>query len=214
MNITEITTRAGAHEKRRRVGRGEGSGMGKTSGRGNKGQKSRSGGAKDIGLLSEGGAFSLFRRLPKVGFNNFHFRTEYQIVNTSTLEERFPAGGHVTAAALEVAGMIRDEKLPVKILGDGNLTKKLTVEAQRFSKSAVTKIEGCGGTVKRLGSQPKKKFVKRAPPPVEKVDKKAAKAEKKALKKAQKKAQPFESKKPDKASKSADKPRKEKKGEA
>jgi large subunit ribosomal protein L15 len=212
MNITEITTKAGAHPKRRRVGRGEGSGLGKTSGRGSKGQRSRSGGAKDIGLLSEGGVFPLFRRLPKVGFNNFHFRTEYQVVNVAGLEERFTNGAHVTAATLEEAGMIRDLKMPVKVLGDGNLSKKLTVEAQRFSKSAATKIEGCGGTVKRLGPQPKKKFVKRpAPPPEkkveeEKVDKKAAKAEKKAHSDEPKKS----SQKP----KSADKPQDGAQGDA
>jgi large subunit ribosomal protein L15 len=112
------------------------SGMGKTSGRGNKGQKSRSGGGKGRGLLKEGGVFPLFRRLPKVGFNNKNFTTRYQVVNLSSLDERFDNGAHVTAAALHEAGLIRDVKEPVKILGDGELTKKLTVSAHAFSASA------------------------------------------------------------------------------
>lgn len=169
MNITEVTTRVGAHTKRKRVGRGEGSGWGKTSGRGHKGQGSRSGGAKEAGLLSEGGVFPLFRRLPKVGFNNKNFRTEYQIVNVADLEARFESGGHVTAAVLAEIGLIRDAKGPVKVLGDGEIKKKLVVEAQRFSAQAATKIEACGGTLKRLGPQPKKKFVKRPKPAPDKA---------------------------------------------
>jgi large subunit ribosomal protein L15 len=162
MNITEITKRAGGHPKRKRVGRGEGSGLGKTSGRGHKGEGSRSGGLK--GKLYEGGVFPLFRRVPKVGFNNVNFRTEYQVVNLSDLEARYTDGGHVTAASLHELGLIRDAKSPVKILGDGALKKKLTVEAERFSKTAAQGIESAGGTVKRLGPQPKKKFVKRPAP--------------------------------------------------
>lgn len=162
MNITEVTKRAGAHRKRRRVGRGEGSGLGKTSGRGHKGEGSRSGGLK--GKLYEGGVFPLFRRVPKVGFNNANFRTEYQVVNLRDLESRFAEGGHVTAASLHELGLIRDAKSPVKVLGDGAITKKLTVEAERFSKTAAQGIESAGGTVKRLGPQPKKKFVKRPAP--------------------------------------------------
>jgi large subunit ribosomal protein L15 len=165
MNITEITKAAGARPNRKRVGRGEGSGWGKTSGRGHKGHKARSGGKKGMGLLGEGGAFPLFRRLPKVGFNNKNFTTRYQVVNLTALDERFDNSAHVTAAALEEAGLIRDRKEPVKILGDGELTKGLTIEAQRFSASAITKIEAKGGTVKRLGPQPKKKFIKRPPAP-------------------------------------------------
>jgi len=161
MNITEITTRAGARPKRKRVGRGPGSGLGKTSGYGHKGQGSRSGSRGERGLLSEGGVFPLFRRLPKVGFNNKNFRTEYQVVNLRDLETRCESGSHVTAASLETLGLIRDRTAPVKILGEGEIQKKLTVEAQRFSASAVKKIEAAGGTIKRLGAQPKKKFVKR-----------------------------------------------------
>ena len=180
MNITEVTTQVGAHRKRRRVGRGEGSGWGKTSGRGHKGQGSRSGGAKEAGLLSEGGVFPLFRRLPKVGFNNKNFRTEYQIVNVADLESRFESGGHVTAAALAEFGLIRDAKGPVKVLGDGEIKKKLVVEAERFSAQAAAKIEACGGTLKRLGPQPKKKFIKRPKPAPDKAAGKGEGGEKEA----------------------------------
>lgn len=164
MNITQITTKAGKHRKRGRVGRGTGSGWGKTAARGHKGHKARSGFSFRSGL-SEGGVFPLFRRLPKVGFNNKNFRTEYQVVNVGDLDAKYEAGGHVTAATLEEAGLVRDRLAPVKILGEGEIKKKLTIEAQRFSATAATKIEACGGTVKRLGPQPKKKFVKRPAPP-------------------------------------------------
>ncbi len=162
MNITEITKRAGAKPPRKRVGRGEGSGWGKTSGKGHKGQNARSGGGVGArGVLSEGGVFPLFRRIPKVGFNNKNFAVRYQVVNVSDLDKRFDNGAHVTAAALWEAGLIRDAKAPVKVLGDGAIAKKLTVEAERFSADALKKIESAGGKVTRLGPQPKKKFVKR-----------------------------------------------------
>ncbi|MBN2563109.1 MAG: 50S ribosomal protein L15 [Phycisphaerae bacterium] len=159
MNITDITTKAGAKKHRKRVGRGEASGRGKTCGRGHKGAGARAGARKET--LREGGMFPLFRRLPKFGFNNAQFRTEYQIVNVGDLDERFDDGGHVTAGSLEEAGLIGDRKDLVKILGDGELKKKLVVEAHRFSASAAAKIEGPGGTVTWLGPKPKKKFVKR-----------------------------------------------------
>jgi large subunit ribosomal protein L15 len=190
MNITEVTTRVGAHTKRKRVGRGEGSGWGKTAGRGAKGQGARSGGAKEAGLLSEGGVFPLFRRLPKVGFNNKNFRTEYQIVNVADLEARFDSGAHVTAASLAEFGLIRDAKAPVKVLGDGEIKKKLIVEAERFSAQAASKIEASGGTLKRLGPQPKKKFIKRPKPVPEKAagDKTEAGGEEGAVPKGEAKA--------------------------
>lgn len=198
MNITEVTTQVGAHRKRRRVGRGEGSGWGKTSGRGHKGQGARSGGTQGGRLIGEGGVFPLFRRLPKVGFNNKNFRTEYQIVNLADLESRFESGGHVTAAALAEIGLIRDAKGPVKVLGDGEIKKKLVVEAERFSAQAAAKIEACGGTLKRLGPQPKKKFIKRPKPAPVKTEGKAeggakdagAKDETEAPKKAKAKKKP------------------------
>ncbi len=186
MNITEITTRAGAHRKRKRVGRGEASGTGKTAGRGHKGAGARSGYRRTV--LAEGGMFPLFRRLPKFGFNNAQFRTEYQVVNVADLEKRFEAGAHVTPAALEGAGLIRDGRSLVKVLGNGELAKKLTVEAHRFSSSAVAKIESTGGTTKWLLPKPKKKFVKRpkvAQPEV--APKKEAKAGKKDKPKKQEK---------------------------
>lgn len=162
MNITDITKKAGGHRKRKRVGRGEASGSGKTCGRGHKGAGARSGASKES--LAEGAVFPLFRRLPKYGFNNAQFRTIYQVVNVADLDTRFDDGAHVTAAALELVGLIRDRKDRVKILGNGELKRKLTIEAHRFSSSAVSKIEMAGGTVTRLGPQPKKKFVKRAEP--------------------------------------------------
>lgn len=163
MNITQITTAAGAHKRRKRVGRGEASGHGKTSGRGTKGCGARAGWRQRV--LFEGGQLPIFRRLPKRGFSNFQYRTTYQIVNAGSLQDRFDEGAHVTAASLHAAGLIRDPKEPVKILGEGDLKKRLTVEAQRFSGSALRKIEAAGGIVKKLGPQPAKKFVKRPPPP-------------------------------------------------
>jgi large subunit ribosomal protein L15 len=165
MNITVVTAKVGPKPKRKRVGRGESSGHGKTSCRGNKGCGARAG--YRPGDLYEGGMFPLFRRLPKFGFSNKLFRTEYPVVNVSDLDSRFENGGHVTAAALEAVGLIGDRNEKVKILGEGELAKKLTVQAHRFSASAASKIEAAGGTVTRLGPQPKKKFVKRPKPPAE-----------------------------------------------
>ncbi len=163
MNITEITKAAGAHRRRKRVGRGEASGHGKTSGRGTKGAGARTG-AKQR-LLFEGGSLPIFRRLPKRGFSNFNFRTEYQVVNVGDLDATFEPNSHVTAATLKTAGLIHDADGSVKILGDGTVSKKLTVEAQRFSGQAVKKLESAGGAVKKLGPQPKKKFIPRPPAP-------------------------------------------------
>lgn len=148
MNITEITKLAGAHKRRKRVGRGTGSGSGKTAGRGNKGFGQRSG-WRQRGL-QEGGQMPSFRRMPKRGFNNAQFTTKYNIVNVSSLEDRFDAGAHVTLQALQEVGLIRNTKLPVKILGDGDLTKKMTVDATKFSKTAREKITSAGGEVREL----------------------------------------------------------------
>lgn len=192
MDITQITKRAGAHRKRKRVGRGPGSGSGKTSGRGHKGAGARAGYRRVV--LAEGGMFPLFRRLPKYGFNNAQFRTIYQVVNLSDLEARFENGGHVTPASLEEAGLVRNRNQLVKVLGDGQLQKKLTVEAHRFSASAESQIEKAGGTAKWLNPKPKKKFVKRPKTETEpeaKKEKSEAKKEKAAPKK--------EKAKPDKA---------------
>ena len=161
MNITEVTSRSKRNPARKRVGRGEGSGLGKTSGRGTKGAGARAGHTSRF--PAEGGAFPFFRRIPKVGFNNVNFRTEYQVVNVRDLEARFDAGAQVTAATLYTEGLIGDAALPVKILGDGEIKKKLTVEAQRFSADAEKKLIAAGCKVTKLGPQPKKKFVKRPP---------------------------------------------------
>ncbi len=159
MNITEITKKVGPKPTRKRVGRGEGSGLGKTSGRGHKGYGARAG--SRFFKLYEGGMFPFFRRIPKLGFSNVQFETLYQVVNVSVLAARFDAGGHVTPAALEAKGLIRTAKAPIKVLGDGDIATKLTVEAHRFSKSAEAKITAAGGSVKWLSPRPKKKFIKR-----------------------------------------------------
>ena len=187
MNITELTSRVGTHPKRKRVGRGEGSGSGKTCGRGHKGAGARAG--HRAVSLAEGGMFPLFRRLPKFGFNNADFRTDYQIVNVSSLEERFENGGHITGASLEEAGLVRDPNKLIKILGEGNLSKALTVEAHRFSGSAVAKIEGAGGTVKWLAPKPKKKFVKRPKVEADKAPKAKSGAKAKTKEKTKPKAE-------------------------
>jgi len=141
----KITSVAGKHKRRRRVGRGSGTGRGKTCGRGHKGSGSRAG-ASSL-LLYEGGQMPLFRRLPKRGFSNFKFETRYKIVNVSQLE-RFDEGATVGVEQLSSAGLIDSLKNKVKILGDGELTKKLQVTAHKFSKTAEQKIVASGGTAK------------------------------------------------------------------
>ncbi len=140
----EITSVAGKKKSRKRVGRGNGSGNGKTCGRGHKGAGSRSG---SVSLsLFEGGQMPLFRRLPKRGFNNARFRKGYEIVNVKQLE-RFDDGSKIGHEELSEAGLINGLGSRVKILGDGELTKKLDVSANKFSKSAKEKISNCGGKV-------------------------------------------------------------------
>jgi large subunit ribosomal protein L15 len=148
MMIHEITAQAGAHKKRLRVGRGESSGHGKTCGRGTKGSGARAGGEIKVG--SEGGNLPLFRRLPKRGFNNNAFAQRFSIVNVGDLEHHFDAGATVDASSLIAKGLVRDERYPVKILGDGELTKKLTVVAGKFTKQAADKITKAGGTTQAL----------------------------------------------------------------
>jgi large subunit ribosomal protein L15 len=141
----EITSIAGKHKSRKRIGRGPGSGHGKTSGRGHKGQGSRSG-APGV-MLKEGGQMPLYRRIPKRGFSNYNFETRYEIVNVSQLE-RFEEGTVVGVEQLSDAGLVRGCRAKVKILGDGELTKKLQVSAHKFSKAAEQKIVASGGTTK------------------------------------------------------------------
>lgn len=148
MMIHEITAQAGAHRRKKRVGRGESSGHGKTSTRGTKGGGARAGGGPKFG--SEGGQLPLYRRLPKRGFNNNYFAQRFSIVNVGDLERHFEAGATVDRAALISKGLVRSEEYPVKVLGDGALTKKLSVIAAKFSKQAADKIAQAGGSIQTL----------------------------------------------------------------
>lgn len=144
MKLHELKSAEGSRQTRKRVGRGTSSGTGKTAGRGQKGQKARSGGGVRLGF--EGGQTPLFRRLPKRGFTNIN-RKEYAIVNLDMLNDRFENGAEVTPAALIEAGIIKNEKAGVKVLGNGELSKSLTVKAAKFSKSAEEAIKAAGGSV-------------------------------------------------------------------
>ena len=148
MKLHELKPPAGSRHRRKIVGRGPGSGHGKTSGRGEKGQKSRSGGSSRPWF--EGGQLPLHRRVPKRGFVNL-FRTEYAVLNVKDLD-RFDAGTAVTPALLAEVGLIRATAAGVKVLGEGILGKALTVSAHRFSKTAEEKIRAAGGTVEVIGS--------------------------------------------------------------
>lgn len=147
MKLHELKAPRGSRERRKIVGRGPGSGHGKTSGRGEKGQKARAGGSSQPWF--EGGQLPLHRRIPKRGFVNI-FRLECAVLNVKDLE-RFDAGTAVTPATLREAGLVR-AKAAVKILGEGSLSKPLTVSAHRFSKSAAEKIRAAGGTVEVIAS--------------------------------------------------------------
>ncbi len=147
MMIHEITSQIGKHKARRRVGRGRGSGLGKTSGRGSKGQKARAG--CNLSVITEGGQMPLFRRIPKRGFNNFNFTTRYSVINVSQLEG-FEEGARVDAVLLCEAGLISRSDQRVKILGDGDLNRRLTVVAHKFSRSATQKITSAGGVVEEV----------------------------------------------------------------
>ncbi|MHC4991179.1 MAG: 50S ribosomal protein L15 [Planctomycetota bacterium] len=145
MMIHEITAKVGKHKARKRVGRGEGTGQGGTSGRGHKGASSRAGWKRRPGY--EGGQMPLFRRMPKRGFSNSAFRRPYHVVNLKTLEALVDDGKDVTPELLLEMHIIRDLSQPVKILGEGELTKKINVTAAKFSASARKKIESAGGTI-------------------------------------------------------------------
>lgn len=142
MKLHELKPNAGSTASRKRVGRGAGSGLGKTSGKGHKGQSARSGGGVRPGF--EGGQLPLFRRLPKRGFSNYEFKTRYATVNVEDLEV-FEENTVVTIDLLKEKGLIKKELDGLKILGNGNLTKKLTVRADKFTNSAKAKIENIGG---------------------------------------------------------------------
>jgi large subunit ribosomal protein L15 len=143
MNLDKIPTIKGATHPTKRLGRGEGSGHGKTSGKGHKGQKARSGGGIRIGF--EGGQMPLYRKLPRRGFNNFNFKISFQLVNVGQLEKL--EGTEVTRESLVAAGLIRDNSQGVKLLGDGELSKAYTVTVDKVSGSAKSKIEAAGGKV-------------------------------------------------------------------
>ena len=146
MKIHELPGDPGRQQKRKRIGRGMGSGHGKTAGKGHKGAAARSGGVQKVG--HEGGQIPLQRRLPKFGFTNI-FRVEYEVVNLSDIDTAFEAGTVVTEEALRKVRLVRASK-PVKILGDGELTKALTIQAHKFSESAREKIAKAGGTAETL----------------------------------------------------------------
>jgi len=145
MMIHDITKLAGAHKRRTRVGRGEGSGKGGTSGRGHKGAKSRAGWSSRPGY--QGGATPIMRRFPKRGFSNAGFRSEFHVINIREIEKHFDAGATVDQQSLVAKGLVPNMELPLKVLGEGDLTKKLTVNAARFSATAKAKIEKAGGAI-------------------------------------------------------------------
>ena len=142
MKLHELSPAAGSTSERFRKGRGAGSGNGKTAGKGHKGQNARSGGGVRPGF--EGGQLPLYRKLPKRGFNNYRFAKQYALVNVQALN-KFEDGAEVDVAALLAAGVISKALDGIKVLGEGELTKKLTVKAAVFSASAKEKIEAVGG---------------------------------------------------------------------
>jgi len=144
VDLSNLRPKAGSVRPRKRVGRGTGSGHGKTSGRGHKGRKSRSGGTTPPGY--EGGQMPLQRRLPKRGFRN-PARQEFSEVNLSALDAKFSAGAVVDPASLAETGLVRKKNTPVKVLAKGSVTKPLTVRAHAFSAKAKQLIEAAGGTV-------------------------------------------------------------------
>lgn len=147
MQIHDLFPAPGSRKERKRVGRGHGSGHGGRSGRGNKGQLSRSGGGKGPGF--EGGQNPLHMRLPKLGGFKNRNRVEYAIVNVSRLDALFEAGAVVDVDSLFEKRVIKSKTVPVKVLGDGELTKPLTVRVDKVSASAKAKIEAAGGTVEQ-----------------------------------------------------------------
>lgn len=150
LNLSDLRPAPGSKHRRKLLGRGEGTGHGQTSTRGMKGQRSRSGDGRMPGF--EGGQIPLLRRLPKRGFNNAEFRTEYSVVNLEVLERCFKAGDKVDPESLLERGLLRRDS-PVKILGNGTLTKKLTVAAHAASARAREAITKAGGEFQLIGKQ-------------------------------------------------------------
>jgi large subunit ribosomal protein L15 len=147
MDLKTVCSKGTKYEGRRRIGRGIGSGSGKTSGRGHKGQGSRSGYSRKPGF--EGGQMPIYRRVPKRGFTNARFRTDYTIVNVGAFDA-FEDGAVVDLQAVLNAGLASMNTPLLKVLGNGELSRKLTIRAQKFSKSAQAKIEAAGGTIQVL----------------------------------------------------------------
>ena len=141
MKLHELTKNPGATTAKKRVGRGPGSGLGKTSGRGQKGQNARSGGG--VNPVFEGGQLPLYRRLPKRGFSNYLFKKEYAVINVGDLNV-FADDTVVTPALLKDTGLVKKQLAGIKVLGEGTLEKKLTIQAHKFSKSALEKIKESG----------------------------------------------------------------------
>jgi len=160
MRLHDLKPRPGAKHRRKRLGQGESSGHGKTSGRGGKGQTARSGSSIRIGF--EGGQMPLIRRIPKRGFNNARFTIQYIPVNVGDLNQ-FDDGARVDETALRAIGLANGRGAGIKILGNGELSKKLTVAANAFSASAKTKIEAKGGACEITGRKPKAEKPAEAP---------------------------------------------------
>jgi large subunit ribosomal protein L15 len=149
IKLHNLKPQKGAKKKAKRLGRGHGSGVGKTSGRGEKGQKARSGWKGGTRPGFEGGQTPLYMRFPKRGFSNAPFKVEYEIVNVKDIDARFNDGDVVDIDALRRVGLVKRD-LPVKILGDGEIKKKLTVKANKFSASAKEKITAAGGVCEEI----------------------------------------------------------------
>jgi len=144
MKLHELEKNIGATHRKKILGRGRGSGLGKTSGKGHKGQNARSGGG--VRAVFEGGQTPLYRRLPKKGFSNYEFKTTYATINVSDLN-RFENGTVVSPALLKEVGLVKKQLDGIKVLGNGNLEKKLTIQATKFSKTAKEKIEKSGSKI-------------------------------------------------------------------
>lgn len=148
ISLNTLKPAKGSTHKKKRVGRGPGSGLGKTAGRGEKGQKSRSGYSRKIGF--EGGQMPLHRRLPKRGFTNI-FKKRWLEISLASLEQHFEADAEITPEVLHERGLIKKAKYDVVVLGNGDISKPLRVSAHRFTKSAREKIEKAGGAVVQIG---------------------------------------------------------------
>ncbi len=145
MELHELRPAPGSKRKPKRLGQGAGSGTGKTAGKGHKGQKARSGGGVRPGF--EGGQMPLSRRTPKRGFSNARFKKSFQVVNIERIEDSFEAGSEVGIPEMLLAGLISNDRLPVKVLGKGEISRAITVKANAFSKQAAARIEAAGGKI-------------------------------------------------------------------